>query len=251
MSQNFFDGFEERKGGFSLYTGVVKMNVVGINPTRKQLASLLGIEEAQIKKEPSYDGRLEFRVEIPMNETNPIKTKVTFFISNDPVTGSRSGKQKFINKHGEVAWHFSVDELKNDSKYDWYQKEGLRACREGEEELYAFCLSWCNADTSKFNFEIPWESIVSGDLTFFHQMIERFGDRSVLGLMGVREGKYQDIYRYKFGHQALTSLKRFENVDNWPGTEWSVDFQAYSGSAEPTELESEMEEDEHKSDLPF
>jgi len=113
---------------FSLYTGITKCKVVGINPTLKQLETL-GVS---LKNEPNYevnDGKS--RIDFWVKAENGTIDKFPIFLENEDWVGANSGKTQYINKYGNTMW--SKD---GTCDYSWYKMEGVRPCKKGEATLH-------------------------------------------------------------------------------------------------------------------
>jgi hypothetical protein len=186
-------------GGIPLYTGIAAMSVVAVNPTLGEL-NAIGVK---MKTEPAYTG-------ISFSDDGPTFNKLAFWLHNDEhsfttrmeilVTPeerqiSKSGKYQWVNKFGQTAWG-----EENPSKiYDWFKDEGVRRTYSGEETLIDFLKAWanipnggeCSLDTTK--------EIFGGKVDELTQLISSLKDNKVRCLLGVKDGKYQQVYNKCFG----------------------------------------------------
>lgn len=233
----------EQKQDFSLYTGVTNLSVNMLNPNREQLAKHLGIDADKLK-EPDYTGKIVFRL-----SNDKIKVPVTFWPSNEEVVSKDGTKKMYINYYGKTRWMKDASEAK-DAQY--FEDKGVHVARQGETELYNFIIEWVNIDLDKGKFEFPYDNILAGDYSLLESAIEKFSDRQVKCLVGVRGGKYMEAYNRDFGHENLRNLKRFEKAMEAPGfkLDSSLEFKTYTAPKAPDVLESMME-DSDDDDLPF
>lgn len=108
----------EESAEIKRYIGITPVNVLAINPNKKELESIYGRE---LDKEPEYisevevDGkkipqiRIDFIVKaVPTkaNDKQPINliNKVSIFLRKSYKKGSKSGKYQIIDKYGRTAW---------------------------------------------------------------------------------------------------------------------------------------------------
>ena len=132
-----------------LFTGVVPLKIIAVNPTKKKLEEIYGRE---IEKEPEYISadengvkkvRLDFIAKTVPNEKLGIDieeiVKVTYFLEDKPKISS-NGKLQVINVYGETQWA-TKDELKANKLADnlsFYPTKGMRPAYTGEEDLTNF-----------------------------------------------------------------------------------------------------------------
>ena len=142
------------------FIGIAPCHIVGVNPTKDQIKSLMGYEP---KEEPVYTGvqevdgkqvnfaRVTFVIR-PDFEKCGIETTqmMSFFIRNQYRKGSQSGKYQVIDEYGRTAWA-TEDVIKAKGKI--YYKDGTmeanisqnyRPLYMGEEELTNFIKAYLN-----------------------------------------------------------------------------------------------------------
>lgn len=219
--------FAKASGGLKLYTGPCAFKVVGVNPNQEELSEILGIDVEKLK-ERDYSNRLDIYLR---NDEHDITTKTSIFLDADSVV-SRTGKPQYMNKYCQDAY---IENIEDVSELDWFSRDGARNARGGEASLYKFFVNWINADTSKGTFELPFEEFLAGDLSSFVEAIERFKDNEIIGMLGVSNKKYQEVYSRDF---ARGSRK------NWSKIKWdkdfSTEFKEYIAPQEPDALESAL-----------
>lgn len=214
--------------GFKLYTGACNVNVLAVNPTKAELEKLYG---RALEKEPVYSkevereingekkkvkqGRVEFIVE---NKELNLLTKMTFFVEDSYIMGSRSGKYSVIDNYGNTAWA-TPDEIK--SKAQLLSNKGkplkidsdYRLEKSGESELVLFIKNLLGInepfDYIDEQFQLKpdaancvcviedFEALTRGDVKEIKHVLSFAPGNSVKVILGVRnqEGKnYQSIY---------------------------------------------------------
>ena len=100
---------------FKRYMGVLPVEIIAVNPNKKELGEIYGKEP---ENEPSYTGEVEYehpvtkqkstvktaRIDfIVKNEELEFLSKVSFFLRDTPFV-SQAGKCKVIDKFGRTAW---------------------------------------------------------------------------------------------------------------------------------------------------
>lgn len=225
-----------------LYTGKAKVKVLAVNPSKEKIADLLGIDVEKIK-DPNYDNKLVVYV-----GNNNTLAKGTFWIKNEYVPTSQTGKTKYINDYCANAY---IENLDDTSELDWFSRTGARKAKEGECEIYDFFTNWIGIDTSKGEFKLPFEAFCTGDVSDFEEAIKRFGNKEFVVLLGVASGKYQEFYTRKF---ARTFAANFKDI-RWGEREYSLDvMREYKPVAQPDALESSNDldiPDTTMGDIPF
>jgi hypothetical protein len=186
-------------GGIPLYTGIAAMSVVAVNPTLGEL-NAIGVK---MKTEPQYTG-----IEFAGNETT--FNKLAFWVHNEEfgfttrmemlVTGeerpiSKSGKYQWVNKFGQSAW----GKENPSNTYDWFKDEDVRRSYSSEEILIDFIKAWANVPNGgECGLEAPAD-IFSGKVDELQQLVMALKDNKVRCLLGVKDGKYQQVYTKCFG----------------------------------------------------
>lgn len=183
-------------GGIPLYVGIAPMQVVAINPSLAELNSI-GIN-AQV--EPQYTD-----VSIGGDTYN----KLTFWIKClEPAFTTRfdvlvkpefrlakSGKQQWCNSVGQ----FAFADGKASEAYEWFKSDGERQAYVGEETLMSFIKAYANvANGDECAFETI-DRIMAGDVAEIKQLVNALSENRVRLLLGVKDGKYQQVYTKHFG----------------------------------------------------
>ena len=208
-----------------LVTGKTKVKVVGVNPNIEEIAAITGIPIDKIN-EPNYDDKIVVYVE----NTEGIQAKGTFWLKNEYVKVSSTGKTKYMNAYCQSAY---LSNPEDDSELDWYSRTGLRKAKEGEDEIYKLFCNWLGIDTQAGKFELPFDKFVNGDISDFKEALKRFGDKEFVVLYGISNGKYQEFYTREFGR---TFSKSFSKVQ-W-NRDFTEEYQEYVPTPEPDALES-------------
>lgn len=183
-------------GGIPLYVGIAPMQVVAINPSLAEL-NAIGIN-AQV--EPQYTD-----VSIGGDTYN----KLTFWIKClEPAFTTRfdvlvkpefrlakSGKQQWCNSVGQ----FAFADGKASEAYEWFKSDGERQAYVGEETLMSFIKAYANvANGDECAFETI-DRIMAGDVAEIKQLVNALSENRVRLLLGVKDGKYQQVYTKHFG----------------------------------------------------
>lgn len=179
-----------------LITGIANLNVVGLNPTKEQLEKLgyKPKDEPVYLGENSKSGKAQMRVDIHLEgdvniagEDAPVRvsTKTAFWIENNTDRGV------YIDKFGKFG--------KDTSKLD----ASARPAYNGELELIGFLKAICNV---RPNEEISLDHVDKlasvGDLKELQGVLRAVAKagNQVQCVLGVREGKYQDVFNRQFDY---------------------------------------------------
>lgn len=181
-------------GGIPLFTGIAPVRVVAVNPNLGELASI-GVN---MKTEPNYEvdmgdktGKIVFWVH---NDEHNFSTRLEILVGNEHRKESSTGKYQITNKYGQVTWAASPDQTQ-----DWFKNEGVRRMYPGEEILINFVKAWANIpNDGECSFDTI-DQIMKGDVTELKSLITALKDNKVRVLLGVKDGKYQNVYNRCFG----------------------------------------------------
>lgn len=240
---------DEKVIGREQYTGLLDMGIEKINPSLEELKEM-GYNPT---KEPVYTTdekdsddstethkrtRVEFHLRKDI-EGKPFRTKVAFFITNRERV-SQNGKPQFINKFGNTAWPRDGEEKPD---YNWYSNEGLRPCKEGEEQLTNFLQNFINAKPNVDECQIDSiEKIANGDVSELKTIQKLYKDNKVKVLLGVTDEGYQVVYDKFFGRPYQTNMKpwlkalegqygEFKVKGNLVDFQDNLTFQPYTGGS--------------------
>ena len=182
--------------GIAMYVGIAPMQVVAVNPTLKELNDL-GINA---KAEPVYIG---------VNINSDTFNKITFWVKciepefltrfdvlvKPEHRVAKSGKPQWCNSVGQ----FAFADQKASEAYDWFKDTGVRQAYIGEETLMRFIQAYANvANGDECAFE-TMDKIMAGDVTEIRQLVNALAENRVRLLLGVKDGKYQQVYTKHFG----------------------------------------------------
>lgn len=242
---------EVLKGG-KLYTGVANLKVVMINPTMEQLKAA----SYNPTKEPEYlsvndEKNEKMRIDIYLTKSNPdVRAKVAFWIENKKRTNKDGSKEQWINKNGVTCWAATGTK----PTYEWFKMEGARVAYVGEENLTNFIKAWANVDQEGQAVLDNVEALAKGniaELVTLHQSIQ---NNEVQCLLGVRDGKYQDIYSKYFDRPYRKAFpqwtKQLEGEYGVYDADYQNDlhFKIWEGGRvnadSPTNLDSKPKDDE-------
>jgi len=181
-------------GGRSLFTGIAPVRVIAVNPTLGDLAEM----DIPARAEPQYtvdmgdkDRKLVFWV---YNEEKKFSTKLEILTGSKHRKASASGKFQITNKFGQVTWA-----EKPDTAPDWFKQEGVRRTYPGEEILIDFVKAWANIpNDGECSFDTI-DNIFSGKTEELEKLVTSLSDNKLRVLLGVKDGKYQNVYNKCFG----------------------------------------------------
>lgn len=181
-------------GGIPLFTGIAPMRVVAVNPNLGELASI-GVN---MKTEPNYEvdmgdktGKLSFWLH---NDEHNFTTRLEILVGNEYRKESSTGKHQVTNKYGQVTWASSPD-----STPDWFKSDGVRRMYPGEEILINFIKAWANIPNDGECSLETIDAVMKGDVTELKSLITALKDNKLRVMLGVKDGKYQQVYNRHFG----------------------------------------------------
>tara|TARA_R110002073_G_scaffold82643_7_gene197343 strand:- start:1980 stop:2729 length:750 start_codon:yes stop_codon:yes gene_type:complete len=186
----------EVSGGIPLYTGIASVSVVAVNPTLAELLKL-GVK---LKTEPVYTdvqigentyNKLIFWLQ---NATHDFTTKLEILCKPEHRI-AKSGKFLYINKSGQTVF---CDQSPSEV-YDWYSSDGVRKAFTGEDILTDFVKAWANTPSGGECTLDTIEQVMKGDVTELSGLIEHLKNNKLRVLLGVKDGKYQEVYKKHFG----------------------------------------------------
>lgn len=181
-------------GGIPLFTGIASVSVVAVNPTLEELVAI-GVN---MKTEPNYSvdmgdktGKLCFWIH---NSQHDFTTRLEILVGNEHRKASASGKFQITNNVGQVTWAESPDKT-----HDWFKNEGVRRTYPGEEILINFIKAWANIPNDGECAFDTIDAIMKGDVTELKSLIDALKENKVRVMLGVKDGKYQNVYNRHFG----------------------------------------------------
>ena len=183
---------QEVMGGIKSYSGLSNFNVIAVNPTMQELHAM----DIKVRQEPNYflelNGEDYFKLTFWVKNED-LTTRMEILMQNKART-SKTGKFQWLNAVGQSTW----SEDKPD--YDWWQKpETSRKAFGGEETLINFVKAWANVAPSGDVYFETIDKIVQGDISELKQLITVLKTNQVRLLVGVKDGKYQQVYTKIFG----------------------------------------------------
>lgn len=147
-----------------LWTGIASMKVIAINPTKEEIAEMLGYELKDDAKDQVYEGKTEkgddfvtFSFWLEADTPEKQKFNARFRLVNKPVVSEGSGKKQYVNQVAGSTWVDSEENLpqwftefrdKNNTlitKDEIGELTGKRKVREaiqGEANFYNFLRAW-------------------------------------------------------------------------------------------------------------
>ena len=184
-----------------LVTGFAPIQIIAVNPDVKKLREILNTDDV---KEPNYEAergvRLDFwYVSHPMSKIE-FRGKFAMWASND-VRVSKTDKKQYIDNFTKTMWAMNLANaseimagLKDERRLDM---KSIREAKEGEENVYNLMKAYANASPKTKPFVLDnWSAIAKGDGSELQAFFEHFNklNGGVKVLMGVKEGKYQDVF---------------------------------------------------------
>jgi hypothetical protein len=183
---------QEVMGSIKSYSGLSNFNVVAVNPTMQELHAM----DIKVKQEPNYflelNGENYFKV-VFWVKNEDLTTRMEVLMQNKTRT-SKTGKFQWLNSVGQSTWS------EGNPSYDWWQKpETSRKAFGGEETLINFVKAWANVAPGGDVYFETIDKIVQGNVTELKELVKILAGNQVRLLVGVKDGKYQQVYTKIFG----------------------------------------------------
>ena len=183
---------QEVMGSIKSYSGLSNFNVVAVNPTMQELHAM----DIKVKQEPNYflelNGEDYFKV-VFWVKNEDLTTRMEVLMQNKTRT-SKTGKFQWLNSVGQSTWS------EGNPSYDWWQKpETSRKAFTGEETLINFVKAWANVAPGGDVYFETIDKIVQGNVTELKELVKILAGNQVRLLVGVKDGKYQQVYTKYFG----------------------------------------------------
>lgn len=236
-------GKESIESSFKLYKGIAAVNVLAVNPTRKELSMILGRD---IENEPEYvtktdDGKTQVRI-VFYTRTNPeskvnngisIPLSISFTLIANTRVGQTTGKTQVIDKYGRPGW-VTPEELAAGAIPIYKNgpanlSKGYRPACIGEEYLTEFLLKWLNIpnpadyidgkwvmkkDPSDSEIDLNVGALFKGDFSELKSVVEAASKHLVKVAVGIRtteEGKqYHNVFTRAFERNAVTNYSKLD-----------------------------------------
>jgi len=206
----------------ALLTGLATVKVIGLNPSKEQLEKL----GRKPKEEPVYlgtskkRGETQFQIDIYLegevnilDEDAPatVQAKATFWIENSTSYGL------YIDKFGKFA--------KDASKLDG----SARPAYNGEVDLIGFLKALCNVrQGEEISLDNP-KALANGNIKEVQDVLRQVtkAGNQVQVLLGVREGKYQDVFKQfdyagrggsEYLHKQIVAQADYNQTNNHTGS---------------------------------
>tara|TARA_R110002074_G_scaffold356051_1_gene528112 strand:+ start:329 stop:1120 length:792 start_codon:yes stop_codon:yes gene_type:complete len=204
--------------GAELWSGITNMRVIAINPTLVELNAM----EINAKTEPVY------QVEFSGQKYNKVvfwlgnkdaKVKAEILVAPD-LRVSQSGKFQWMNKFGTNCWSDA------EPAYEWFKADGQHKCYIGEETLIKFMAAWANVLKGGEVSLDTMPEIANGNVTELKGYIDVLKDNEVKVLVGVKDGKYQQVYSKYFGKASVSRTDYFVNELNKEYGNFNAEFNA-------------------------
>ena len=182
---------EEVMGGMKTFSGLTNVTVSAVNPTMAELHAM----DINVKQEPNYtvefSGEAYNKVVLWLNNDDG-NFKLEILMQNKEKV-SKSGKNQWMNAVGQSTWSEAAP------SYEWWKKEGERKAYTGEETLINFTKAWANvAAGDEVTFD-TMSAIAAGDTSEIKALITALAGNQARVLIGVKDGKYQQVYTKYFG----------------------------------------------------
>ncbi len=215
------EGFEKK-----LYTGVMPVRITKVNPSITELAKMYGKSEEEVR-EPNYQGdentRLDFYYQNHASSSYSVNNRFALFISTKKreIEGEDGKLLEFIDDYGHKGWYKNLEELKekNITRSQPFDLATVRQAKEGESKLYALLRAYANVTKSSPVKLDNFDALVRGNYRELNeQFFAHFNDTKYYGgygmgvklLLGIKEGKYQDVYTGVFTPLNQRSLDWLE-----------------------------------------
>lgn len=257
-----YENIEQSKGfEKKLYTGIMPVQVEKVNPTISELAKMYGKEEGEVR-EPVYVGdestRLDFYYKAHPSIDITYNSKFSIFISKKLREFDDNGTtlKEYLDDYGRRAWARDLDHLNevNATKKLPLDLKTVRQAKVGESMLYGFLRAYCSAKADSPVKLDSFEDLVKGKVKELKEFFTHFNDSQFMGgygmgakvLLGIKDGKYQDVYTKVF---LRVSDKNFDYLEKQAKGEQSG-FKSFWGSTTLREFEP-VEAPANSTDSPF
>jgi len=249
---SFLNVKEQKQQERTLVTGVCNSKVLAINPDRETLAEIVG-RDAENMKEPSYigqnrDGEPNVRIDIWLKPINGIKYydegtgesknyidpyKLAIFLSDKEKSTRDESKNMFINGRIQTTWAKDAEQAQSYTSKagkTWFSENSIRICKEGEDQLLKFFSTYTNADLMDAETDLvlnDYDAILSGDTSELEAIMNAKNEegKTVNVLLGVRDGKYQEVYSHEFERGMRKTFARLGNTASGEYNGFKADFQ--------------------------
>ena len=244
----FANGSESKDNVRKLYIGVAPVYVLAVNPNKKELEGLYGID---LEDAPNYLGeseigpegdkkkvaqaRIDFFVKTDAEKCGiEVMTKVSFFLNKAYKYNRDSTKVMVINKYGETIW-LPVECVKDGAaipeNMKWYDTSDMRPAFIGEAELTDFIKKYLNIPNKSFTTKPGETKFISnladaearldnidkyfkGDFTELQSVIKLQPKNKVKAMFGVKttddNKQYQAVYTQMFLKNAVTDYSKLD-----------------------------------------
>lgn len=215
------DSSKEVLGTIKLWAGITNMEVKAVNPNMAELHAM-GIN---VKQEPNYNVTMTDRevFKVVFWVGNPdITTKVEFLLENTPKKTRDGMKTQWVNDFGQFIYAPAPEDL---AQWNWYKTDGVRAAYPNEEKLIGFIKAWANVASGGKCALTTMDKIASGtDLSELKQLVTQLANNRVRVLVGVKDGKYQNVYTHYFGRTQKSGDSYFVKALNGEYSGFNAEF---------------------------
>lgn len=167
------------QGDYGKKVGLFVGEVIAINPSTKEFATVLGYDPREDAKDQEYTGeskegnsyvRLDFWIRQNVLDS-PFQNKVVFFLEDRVRMNKDETKTQFINNVGICSWAEDEDSLPS-----WFVERPYREAKSGEEELYAFLRTWLGKidyynKSEPAELVLNWRKLMKGDVSELTEQI--------------------------------------------------------------------------------
>lgn len=236
---------------FKNYWGIAPVKVKAIQPTKAELEEFYG---RTIENDPIYvtekekngvkvrNVRVDFLIEtVPAKEgENPVKSKISFFVSKAPFVNKDKTKCKVIDVYSRTAWvtneEYSAKAIPQYSNGPARISNNYRAAYQGEEELTTFIKTWLNIPSVDSYIDGAWvpnpkfqpsqcearldniDALFNGDYSELKNLVKLLPENKIWVLFGVRhndEGKaFQCVFNRHFETYVKNRNPKFDRFRN-------------------------------------
>jgi len=199
-------------GGMKNYVGLGAIKILAFNPSKKELENILGKElerdtDYSIRENPDGTKSRALSFWFENSEGKIISERI--YISDKPISTKDGEKFKFINKVGQISYFAKTsEEIANNPKVNkWYNPEGMRKLKEGEDTLYLLLqqfvrydsraegANWCETMDS---IELTADALYNGNYDGMRKFISyiQSNDNQLIVLHTVRRRETDEGIRY-------------------------------------------------------
>ena len=196
---------------FKLYTGITKLKVKAICPTKEELEKLGYNIEKDVNYLSDSDKGKRARIEIVGYSEDLDKLFRFSFLLHDTERFTKDGSKKLLlDAAGNKAWTAG-----DGSELKWFDPSTGRPALDGEEYLNDFLIKWLNINPGDLARLDNPKKFFEGDFTQLKNLVKDFANNEVGVMLTVRHAEngkdFQSVYTGFFERGSIDTLYNWKN----------------------------------------